>query len=136
MNMTPRKDLLEDMVKLETPIKIVLADGEVSTMCTTVGKLNLTAVTKDGIPGEVKIEEVAYVPTLESTLLSVEAMAAGGSEFIFKKNGSAMKDSNGIEFPLTQVRNLYYLDCEGISQQFEEVNVVGTEVGSLWHRRL
>jgi hypothetical protein len=93
MNMTPRGDLLEDVTKLETPIRIVLADGEVSTMSTNVGKLHLTAVTKDVTPGEVKIEQVAYVPTLESTLLSVKAMTACGSEFTFKKKESVMKDS-------------------------------------------
>ena len=70
MNMTPRADLLVDMKEIDDPIRIILADGETSSICKHIGKMNLVAKKEDGSMGEITVKEVALVPTLESTLES------------------------------------------------------------------
>ena len=47
-----------------------------------------------------------------------------------------MVNDEGDVFPLTQVKNLYYLDCEGYNQEEEYACSTQGDVAKLWHKRM
>lgn len=89
-HMTGSKDFFKSFEETSS-VTVVMADGNCSRSSGN-GSGTVTGVDGTGMPKEINLNNVLYVPNLESGLLSVSKIAEKGFQVLFKRNSVEILD--------------------------------------------
>lgn len=122
-HMTNNKDLLEQLCSKEVE-NIKIADGR-SVKCNAEGSF----ITQD-----FRLDNVLYVPELDSNLISVSALSEAGFEINFKRNVCEIYKSDAKIMTIKCLNGLYKVQPKSYAQFVSNGNVQ-RECIHVWHRR-
>lgn len=126
--------LLQNVKRLESPVKIKVAKSGIYLYAKHVGELNVISYV-NGVEIPITIKNVLSVPDLKFNLLSVSVLEHNGFRVIFE-NGKGTIDKNGKLIAVAKRTNfkLYELNVKQaetcVNTCLNEENMV------LWHKRL
>jgi hypothetical protein len=137
-HLTNDKKLISNTKKLQTPIRVVVANGE-KVKLSELGDIHLKPK-KDNDDNETltssfKLSNVAYAPSFKSNLMSVAKIVDTGAEVLFKKNEAIVFKQNQQIFIAPRVGDLFILNQVTSTEQFIG-STIDDHTNQIWHYRM
>ena len=137
-HMTPQRDLLSnfDAANSANPSAVIVASGQHLNV-EGCGDIRLTS-TADGRQQDVILKNALYVPSMDSSLLSVQAATAAGATVVFKHNRCNFLGSDGYRtlYALSKGKGELYHLQDAKPHTSTAFIASSKEAAELWHRRM
>ena len=103
---------------------VELADGtRTNGLIKGKGKASFDVQDSNGNVRNITLTDALYIPTYNLNIFSVKKAADHGATFSISEKGCSMIASNGVDFPISCVNNLYYMNIvkpDSVSSHIEE----------------
>ena len=132
-HLTCNREWMTEVVTLPAPVKIYLADNSV-----IVAKEEGTVLYRSGIEEStviMRMENVLFIPEMAQSLFSVCQAASKGVTTCFDKDGCSLMKNGELVGRGTRENGIFKLQFSEY-QDHVTANVVTTNKGLLWHKRL
>ena len=123
-HLTSKKELLEDFIEEESFIRTA---GDTKLKSKGFGTLLLTVLTPNGEENKVRFNNVIYVPSLKTNLISLPALLKKGFNLVGDATRMIIRKNSQVIFEAKELNNLYHINTKITTCYLTDAN--------LWHRR-